>query len=706
MNPAGDPGPEVSGVERILAFFPEPSRPDPMVREMAARLESLSRARGVGERLDAWMDLVEWTREDPSLLPGAKADATHPESATGRLRLLVALFEGAPELQALVFDSLAAMLAEAEGAALFGETGMLSSRGFFSELGDRVMNRLLPAPHDERDLTRMIYRLFPSHAHVRRIERLEPALFDRVVSAMAPAERAAVWAPVRAAFADGFRLLAARIQAEGLSAPLRRLSRAERVADSPFYRLEKTTEAMLAGWSADGRSTPEATEEWRRIATDCWAEIGSMRRRLDSEGISVNIVYAIDVIGRSLQRMERMVAIMEAPRGPRRSAAVQALVARLASMQLADRSVSGLAAANLQLLARKIVDRSGKTGEHYIARTLKEYRHILLAAAGGGLLTVVTAAVKMRVVGKGLPAFPEGFLSGLNYAISFLLLQAFGLVLATKQPAMTAATLAAILRERRGTHRLDEIVDYTAAIVSSQIAAAIANVTFVAIGCAVFDRLWFLTTGHTYLDPHDAQHVFETLSPLTSLTVLYAAETGVLLWLGSVAGGWFENWALYRKLPKIVAEHPIGTRVGRERLRRFADSLARNASGWGTNVALGFLLGMTPAFGRFFGLPLDVRHVTLSTGTLALAAADLEPHKLFSGKVVAGAAGIAVMFVLNLSVSFVLSLASAVRAYGLPRREVVALLGRLVRRFVSHPGQFILPPRSGGAGANGEKAHA
>jgi len=705
MLAAGEPGPEVSGVERILTFFPEAARSQPTVRAMAERLHALSGARAVGERLDAWMELVEWTREDPALQRGARARAAIPEAPTERLRLLVSLFEGTPQLRALVFDSLSAMLAEAEGASLFGETGLPSQRGFFSELGDRVMDRLLPAPHDRGELTRLVYRLFPSRAHVRRVERIDPQLFDRVVCAMAPAERTAVWRPVREAFADGFRLLAARIQAEGLSAPLRRLGGASRVQESPFYRLEKATETVLAGWSASGETDPEAAKEWRRLATECWAEIGRMRRRLDAEGISVNIVYGLDVIGRSLTRMERMVAIMEVPPGPKRSAAIQALVARLAGMHLSDRSVSSLAAANLQLLARKIVDRSGKTGEHYIARNLREYRHILLAAAGGGLLTVLTAAVKMRVVGKGLPAFPEGFLAGINYAVSFLLMQAFGFVLATKQPAMTAATLATILREKRGSHRLDEIVDYTAAIVSSQIAAAISNVTFVAFGCVVFDRLWRLATGRTFLDHHDAQHVFETLSPLDSLTVLYAAETGVLLWLGSVAGGWFENWALYRKLPKIVAEHPIGTRVGRERLRRFAESLARNASGWGTNVALGFLLGMTPAFGRFFGLPLDVRHVTLSTGTLALAAADLQTDRLVSGVVIRAASGIAVMFVLNLSVSFLLSLASAARAYGLPRRELVALLGRLARRFVTRPGQFLLPPR-GGAAKAGKAAHA
>jgi site-specific recombinase len=206
--------------------------------------------------------------------------------------------------------------------------------------------------------------------------------------------------------------------------------------------------------------------------------------------------------------------------------------------------------------------------------------------------------------------------------------------------------------------------------------------------------LWRLIAGHSYLDHHDAEHVFQTLSPLDSLTVLYAAETGVLLWLASVIGGWFDNWAAYHRLPRAIAEHPLGRRVGRMRMRRFADSLSRNAAGWATSVSLGFLLGMTPAFGKFFGLPLDVRHVTLSTGMLALAAATIDQDWIGHGALLRALAGIGVMFVLNLSVSFLLSLANAARAYDLPRRDLFELLRRIVRRFVRSPGQFLLPPRA------------
>ena len=45
------------------------------------------------------------------------------------------------------------------------------------------------------------------------------------------------------------------------------------------------------------------------------------------------------------------------------------------------------------------------------------------------------------------------------------------------------------------------------------------------------------------------------------------------------------------------------------------------------------------------------------------------------------------------------------RAYGLPRRDVVALLAKMVRRFFTRPQQFLFPPR-GGAAKAGEAAHA
>jgi len=49
--------------------------------------------------------------------------------------------------------------------------------------------------------------------------------------------------------------------------------------------------------------------------------------------------------------------------------------------------------------------------------------------------------------------------------------------------------------------------------------------------------------------------------------------------------------------------------------------------------------------------------------------------------------------VLNLSVSFFLSLYTAARAYDLERRELAVLGMRLLRRLMSRPLDFVLPRR-------------
>jgi site-specific recombinase len=217
----------------------------------------------------------------------------------------------------------------------------------------------------------------------------------------------------------------------------------------------------------------------------------------------------------------------------------------------------------------------------------------------------------------------------------------------------------------------------------------------VGVGSVGLVVLWDLVFGRPFLRQDAAQTVYLDLSPVNSGTVFYAALTGVILWLASVVGGWFDNFCAYHRLPLAVAQHPAGARLGRERLARWGEALSENASAWATNVSLGFMLGMTPALGHFLGVPLDVRHVTLSTGVLSLASASLGHGWFGEGMFVRGVAGIAVMFVLNLSVSFLLAVVTAARAYEMPASDLVALLRGIGHRFLRSPLEFFFPPRDG-----------
>jgi site-specific recombinase len=356
-----------------------------------------------------------------------------------------------------------------------------------------------------------------------------------------------------------------------------------------------------------------------------------------------------------------------------------------------DLSLRALFRQNTALIARKVVERTGKAGEHYIANTRREYRAIWKASLGGGLLTVLTAAIKMRIVEAHFPPFVEGMAAGTNYAVSFLVLQHFHLALATKQPSVTAATFAGIVRTTGGQARMEKLAEFISRITRSQLASAAGNLLAVCLGCIVFAKLWALVFQQPYLDIPSAEHVYQTLDPLASGTMFYAALTGVILWVSALAGGWFENFATFNRVPEAIAQHPLGRKVGSARMQRLAETVAANLSGWTTCIVLGYLLGFVPALGEFFGIPLDVRHVTLSTGTLALAAASFGREWLYRGWFFYTVLGITVTFVLNLGVSFSIAAAVALKAYGVSRRERMRLMRYTLSSFLRSPRRFLIP---------------
>jgi site-specific recombinase len=112
------------------------------------------------------------------------------------------------------------------------------------------------------------------------------------------------------------------------------------------------------------------------------------------------------------------------------------------------------------------------------------------------------------------------------------------------------------------------------------------------------------------------------------------------------------------------------------------------------------MLGMMPALGRFTGLPIDVRHVTLNSGILALAASGVERASDTHWWILRAVLGIATMFVLNLSVSFACSLVSAARAYEVSNDDLYGILKSMGRRFLRSPLEFVRRPPANAHGGH------
>jgi site-specific recombinase len=253
------------------------------------------------------------------------------------------------------------------------------------------------------------------------------------------------------------------------------------LAASPFSLLRRLCHALFTGIGS--------AHACRDQIAACREALEVVRAHLDEFGVSVNVVYRLEVIALNLDRLTDLLDISVATNPDVRAAASMKLLARIATARIRNRSVREMLRTNTTLLARKVIERAGQTGELYITATPRQWLSMRGSAAGGGFLTGFTIVFKFPILWGSFPLFVEGLLASLNYAGSFLAMQMCGFTLATKRPSMIAAALAGSLRGSGDNPELDGLVMQIARICRSQLAAALGNVGMVIPTSIVFHFL-------------------------------------------------------------------------------------------------------------------------------------------------------------------------------------------------------------------------
>ena len=641
-----------------------------------------------GERLRWLAELTRWVVRPE--VPRGESGTRAPRDA--RLRLLLGFLDSNPGWRVAVARTVRATVREIDALEVFTETGLPREGAPLREAFDRIAARLLPRDPDSPDLEAVLRAIFPRAQDAEWLESIDDDALAAVADVLAHGQKAEDdgWNTLRRDLPHALIVLAAELAATGLSGPVRRRLGGGRFRELPFYALPADAAALAAAVEAGrGRSATAAAirmlENLGR-ARACTEHAGE---HLDVHGLSVSLVYSLERIAAQTRRAERLLEMAGGRAGPR---AVATFLAQLVRDNVERASLRRLVAANMHLLARKVVDRAAETGTHYIARTRREYLDMVRSAAGGGLVTVITTWVKLGVSALHAAPLVEGVLASLNYAASFVAIQVAHFTLATKQPAMTGPALARRLEHVREPGGVAAFVDEAVDLLRSQAAAIFGNVAMVVPGVMAVNVVAEFALGRPLLGPEKALYVINSVS-LAGPTPLYAALTGVLLYASSLVAGWADNWFAFRDLEPALASHRrLGRLIGVARAARFAHWLREGVSGLAGNVSLGFMLGMTPALGRFSGIPLDVRHVTLSAGFLAAAVSSLGLNAIGQGRVAWAVGGVASMALLNVGVSFALAMWTAVRARSLRAPERSAIRAELWHRLRKRPLDFLIPP--------------
>jgi site-specific recombinase len=432
------------------------------------------------------------------------------------------------------------------------------------------------------------------------------------------------------------------------------------------------------------------------MADQCQETLERIRKRALTVGTSLHLSYILSRSEQSLERLRELVAILiAADRNQDEAINAWSSFAREAFLAENRRNSMRYYMSQLsRLMAVRVTENAARSGEHYICETKSEYQHMWRSAAGAGVLIGGMALLKIYAAALHAPLFVEAFLFSMIYGLGFVLIYLLGMTVATKQPAMTAQTLASHLSGIKPNRAadLERVVDVVAAVCRSQLAAIGGNVMLalpIAIGLG-----WGLSEllGAPVISMEKGAHLLQDLDPL-GWAIPHAAVAGCYLFLSGLITGYFDNQAAYSDFGARIARlHWLRKLLGKERALRFGNYLQERMGGIMGNFLFGCMLGSTGVIGIILGLPLDIRHIAFSSANIGYAVLGFD-FELPLKAVLWGALGVALIGMTNLAVSFALALRTALRARRVEFEHWMPLLGAIWRRFRQHPRSFLLPPR-------------
>ncbi|WP_419570368.1 site-specific recombinase [Rheinheimera sp.] len=574
--------------------------------------------------------------------------------------------------------------------------GIFSRRGFFREMASRIYEKMNPAPKDFADLKDVLVQLFKSSDHEDWLERggadeLVQVLLD--LASYCPAEvMQNLQLHCREETLYALEMLGIWVAAEEIEPELMRMDKRLISIDSPFIALHREMTLFVE----QGKRQLAETElpcydlaHFDVMLRQCRDQVDRLRRRGAGLGSSVSVAHLLERLEQTLDRIELLVAVWREADPELWQQKLFVVLRTLVTAGIEKNSVSALWRSSSQMLSKSITVNKSGHGEHYIARTKSQFFHLVKSAAGAGVIIALMALLKICIESQGYSPFHNAALVSLNYGLGFVLIHMLGFTVATKQPAMTAASFASeVERGENGRAVHKKLAGLLIDVNRSQWAAVWGNVTIAVLtACAIAGLAWWWQ-GEPLLNAEQVRYQLNAVSPLAG-SLFFAAIAGVWLFCSGLIAGFFENRANYLDLRVRLYQHPGLKQILPERARkRFAAYMHQHYGALAGNFFFGILLGMTGYIGYLSGLPLDIRHVAFASANLG--------YSTISGDLSVLSFVMHLLLVLligfvNLWVSFTLALAVALRARGSRLSRIPALLKSVLEQARQNPVQLFFP---------------
>ena len=548
---------------------------------------------------------------------------------------------------------------------VISESGLPDEVFLLRELLSRALRHLMPVDEVQGDLYVLLDSLNFRESDAQWVASLPESVAEWWAD---------IFRPSPSSILVSSKLLALRATNLALARDFLTLADEADVAKSCFFNLPALVEHVV--------QNPDDFPQWEQRRQACEEQLREVTQLLDETGSSANVVFRVRLLRSLLWRIHQVLSLR------REASDSRSFAISLVHGFAAQRKITSVFSASTRRLARSVVEKTGRVGQHYIAGNSAQWKAMGWGAILAGVVTCFTALFKYSISSVVQAPLLVAMAHSLNYVSSFLLMQAGGFLLASKMPAATAATLVDAMEDPDKDHMAS-----LQAIAQTQTLVTIGNLAGAIVAAITVNRIWNLVTGHPFLTAEEAEHGVHMLLPLHSMTIPFAILTGVFLWLSSLATGWTANYVALTKLESAISHSlRIRRRIGPRRANAIAHWLRHHAAGSAGYIVLGCLLGAVPILFGLFGIPLEVRHVTLGAAGLTYALdAQRLGGSLHLADTVFSSLGILLVGVCNILTSFALSFLLAVRARDIGEAKARRFLGEVGRKILSHPVTFLWP---------------
>ena len=611
-----------------------------------------------------------------------------------------------PDSIAFFKEKLHNVFANKQKVILFTDAGLLNSVSFFKELRRRISRQLLPDQPSEENIQYVLNQLFYRPSDVKWVHQIPldnwKELFEILAVSTFYEDSESKTTSKQILLA--IMILSQRMGGLALQTDVRRMVPEYAHLNSPFIALDDELNNLARTLSKEDKPylyIQDHELDYKQLnilAGQCEDFVNKADANTSKYGVSFSVNQTLLLIRQQIKRIKRLYNYLFIEKEADKCEKTIAFYLDMVKTNSKKNNIRKLIDDSVYNITYEITNYTGKTGEHYITSTTGEYFKMLKTALWGGVIVGFMCLVKLYMLMQPDQSdFFRALNYSFNYAIGFVLIYLTGSTLATKQPAMTASTIAKTLEslsdndnnKEKQKHYTEFSALFTR-LFRSQFIAFVGNVF------GAFPVSMLLAIGMSYLSGYNiatkkSLHLLEDLNIWHTPVFLHACIAGIFLFLSGIIAGNVASVNNFNNFYYRLSEHPfLKGFFGKVRMQRVANWMQQKWPSVVSNIWFGVFMGSAWAIGHFFGLPIDIRHITFASGNLAYGLYGMN-FIISLENILWCILGIGIIGLGNFIVSFGLSLWIALRSREVPASEL-KYLGRCVwRAFKTHPRAFFFP---------------